>query len=72
MTSDSVKHEEESHLMFKFQDSIFLLYMYIGAFFFFCIFHLYKWGCASYLEALTIQENIIYMTQNISKMQHYT
>lgn len=71
MKSDSGKHEEESHLMFKFPDSICLLHMYIGTFFF-CIFHLYKWGCASYLEARTIQENIIYMTQNISKMQHYT
>jgi len=33
MTSDSGKHEEESHLMFKFQDSICLLHMYIGTFF---------------------------------------
>ena len=62
MTSDSGKHEEESRLMFKFQDSICLLHMYIGTFFFFCIFHLYKWGCAFYLEAQTIQENTIYMT----------
>jgi len=33
MTSDSAKHEEESHFMFKFQESICLLHTYIGTFF---------------------------------------
>lgn len=33
MTSDSGKYEEESHLMFRFQDRICLLHMYIEIFF---------------------------------------
>jgi len=52
MTSDSGKYEEESHLMFRFQDRICLLHMYIEIFFFVSLTST-NGRVASYLEAQT-------------------